>query len=138
MVCAATWQLAGAEATWTTDLPAAKTAAKKDNKLVLIDFTGSDWCGFCIKMHKDVFSTPEFQNYAKTNLVLVEIDFPSRKAQKPALKKANAELKQKFAIKGFPTYIVLDGDGKQLWEQVGYLPGGPSAFIAKLEEAKKK
>jgi thioredoxin-related protein len=123
---------------WSTSLPDAIKAAKETKKAVLIDFTGSDWCSWCVKLKKEVFDTPEFAQYAKDNLVLVELDYPSKKEQSAELKKANAELKTKYAIKGFPTLILLDGDGKELGRQVGYLAGGPKAFTNKIESFKKK
>jgi protein disulfide-isomerase len=126
------------ELTWLTDLPAAQAQAKKENKLVLMDFTGSDWCGWCIKLNREVFNTPEFAKYAKDNLVLVELDFPRNKPQTPALKKANAALQQKHGADGFPTIVVLNGEGKEVWKQVGYMEGGPKAWISKLDGAKKK
>jgi len=130
---------AGAEnLKWLTDLPTAQAQAKKEKKMVFVDFTGSDWCGWCIKLNKEVFTTSEFAEYAKKNLVLVELDFPRSKPQSDALKKANAELQQKHGASGFPTLLVLNGDGKELWKQVGYMAGGPKAWIAKLDEAKKK
>jgi len=129
---------ARAELSWSTDATAALAQAKKDKKLVVMNFTGSDWCGWCIKLKKEVFDTTEFGNYTKDNLVLVEVDFPSKKQQSAALKKANEGLKDKYAAKdGFPTIIVLNSEGKQVWKQVGYMPGGPKAWIAKLDEAKK-
>src|SRR5213594_730237 len=92
---------AGAEELqWLTDLPKAQAKAKEEKKLVLMDFTGSDWCGFCIKLNKEVFSKPEFQEYAKKNLVLVEVDFPTKKELSAELKKANAALKQKYGVNG--------------------------------------
>lgn len=123
---------------WTTDLPAAKSQAKKEAKLVMIDFTGSDWCGWCKKLNAEVFSTKEFADYAAKNLVLVELDFPSKKPQSAELKRANKALKDEYKVRGYPTIIALNGDGKEVWRQPGYMKGGPSAFIAKLEEAKKK
>ena len=126
------------ELTWLTDLPAAQAQAKKEKKLVLMDFTGSDWCGWCIKLNKEVFNTPEFAKYAKDNLVLVELDFPRNKPQTAALKKANEALQAKHGADGFPTIVVLNSDGKEVWKQVGYMPGGPTAWIAKLDDAKKK
>ena len=131
------WQVNAAESTWLTDLPKAQAQAKTDNKIVLLDFTGSDWCGWCMKFKKEVFDTPEFQAYAATNVVLVEVDFPNKKAQSDDLKKANAELKKQYKITGFPTLVVLDKDGKKIGEQVGYSEGGPKAFIAKLEGFKQ-
>jgi protein disulfide-isomerase len=129
---------AHAASEWGTDLPAALEQAKKENKLVLMDFTGSDWCGWCIKLKKDVFDTAEFKEYAKKNLVLVEVDFPSKKKLSPELKKANDALKNKYGASGFPTIVVLNSEGKQVWKQVGYMNGGPTAWIAKLDAAKKK
>jgi thioredoxin-related protein len=130
--------LSAAEATWSTDLPAALAQAKKEKKLVLMDFTGSDWCPPCKALHKEVFSTKEFTDYAKDNLVLVEVDFPRVKKQDAPLKKANQALQAKYNIEGYPTVILLNGEGKQLWKNVGYLPGGPRKFIAEVDKAKKK
>jgi len=130
------WQANAAESTWLTDLPQAQVQAKADKKIVLLDFTGSDWCGWCIKFKKEVLDTPEFQTYAAKNVVLVELDYPNHKEQSADLKKANAALKSKFAINGFPTLIVLDQSGKEIGRQVGYEKGGPSAFIAKLDKFK--
>lgn len=125
-------------AEWLTDLNKALDQAKKEKKVVLIDFTGSDWCGWCIKFKKEVLSTDEFAKYAEKNLVLVELDFPAKKAQPEELKKANEALKQKYDVKGFPTFILLNADGKEIGRQVGYTEGGPAPFIKKIEEWKKK
>jgi protein disulfide-isomerase len=130
------WQVNAAESTWLTDLPKAQAQAKTENKIVLMDFTGSDWCPWCIKFKKEVFDTAEFKDYAAKNVVLVELDYP-RKKQDAALKKANAQLKDQYKISGFPTLVVLDKDGKEIGRQVGYAEGGPKAFIAKLEGYKK-
>ncbi len=121
---------------WFTDLPKAQEQAKAEKKLVMLDFTGSDWCGWCIKLNKEVFSQPEFADYAKKNLVLVEVDFPRNKPQSEALKKANEELQEKYKIEGYPTIIVLDSTGKKLGE-LSYEPG-PKAFIRELEKLKKQ
>lgn len=131
------WQVNAAESTWLTDLPKAQAQAKAENKIVLIDFTGSDWCGWCIKFKKDVLDTPEFKAYAAKNVVLVELDYPSKKEQSAELKKANAALKQQYAVSGFPTLVVLDKNGNEIGRQVGYSKGGPKAFIEKLESYKK-
>ena len=125
-----------AEVQWTTDLPAAQAQAKKDKKLVLVNFTGSDWCGWCKKLQAEVFTTKEFGAYAKDKLVLVEIDFPNQKKQSAELKKANEALQEKYKASGFPTIVALNGDGKEVWRQVGYMPGGPKAWIAKLDSVK--
>ena len=126
-----------AELDWTTDLPKAQAKAKEGSKLVLMDFTGSDWCSWCKKLNKEVFSTPEFAEYAKENLVLVELDFPQTKHQDAALKKANEALSKKYNIEGYPTVIVLNSAGKKVG-QLGYQAGGPKPFIAQLEKLKKK
>jgi len=124
-------------AEWGTDLPTAQAQAKKENKLVLMNFTGSDWCGWCIRLKDEVFNTPDFKAYAAKNLVLVEVDFPRKKQQSAELKKANQALQEKYGIEGFPTIIVLNGDGKQVGK-LGYMKGGPKAFIAELDKLKKK
>ena len=131
------WQLNAAESTWLTDLPKAEAQAKTENKIVLLDFTGSDWCGWGIKFRKEVLDTPEFQAYAEKNVVLVELDYPRKKDQSDDLKKANKALKDQYKIEGFPTLVVLDKAGKEIGRQVGYAEGGPKAFIAKLEGFKK-
>ena len=132
------WQVNAAESAWLTDLPKAQAQAKAENKIVLMDFTGSDWCGWCIKFKKEVLDTAEFQAYAAKYVVLVELDYPNKKVQTDELKTANAALKKQYDIHGFPTLLVLDKDGKEIGRQVGYSEGGPQAFIAKLEKYKKQ
>ena len=125
-----------AEPSWQTDYKKAQEEAKTGKKLLLVDFTGSDWCGWCIKLHREVFSKPEFQEYANKNLVLLEIDFPRAKAQTDLIKKQNEQLASQYQIEGFPTIVVLDGQGQKVG-QLGYMEGGPSAFIAELEKLRK-
>jgi protein disulfide-isomerase len=137
LACGALLQAAADELNWLTDLPKAQAKAKEENKLVMLDFTGSDWCGWCIKLKKEVFSQPAFADYASKSLVLVEVDFPRNKPQSAELKKANAALQDKYKIEGYPTIIVLNSDGKKVGE-LGYQPGGPKAFIAELDKLKKK
>jgi disulfide reductase len=123
---------------WLTSVPKALDKAKAEKKAVLLDFTGSDWCGWCQRLGKEVFSTIEFKEYAAKNLVLVEVDFPERKKQSSELKKANDGLKHKFKVDGYPTLVVLDEEGREIGRQSGYLAGGPKVFIAKLESFKMK
>jgi thioredoxin-related protein len=123
-------------ANWETNYKKAQAEAKQSNKLLLLDFTGSDWCGWCIKLNKEVFSKPEFQDYAKKNLVLVEVDFPRWKSLSPEVQKQNRELAMQYQIEGFPTVVVLNGDGKPVGV-LGYMQGGPEAFIAELEKMRK-
>ena len=135
----ATLQVAvAAEGEWLTDLPKAQAKAKAEKKIVLMDFTGSDWCPPCKALHKNVFTSPVFTQFAKANLVLVEVDFPRSKPQSPTLKRANEALSQKYGIEAYPTVIVLDADGKQLSKETGY--GGTAAkeYVEKLEKLKKK
>jgi thioredoxin-related protein len=127
---------AHAELNWLTDFDAAQAKGKSDNKLVLLNFTGSDWCGWCKRLNAEVFSNPQFQEYAAKNLVLVELDFPRFKQQSEAVKKQNEQLAGKYRIEGFPTVIVLNAGGKVVGE-LGYMPGGPDAFIAALEQMRK-
>jgi protein disulfide-isomerase len=115
-------------ASWQTDIRAAKAQAKREGKTVLVNFTGSDWCGWCIKLKQEVFSQPQFDAYANKHLVLVEIDFPRRTAQSPAVKKANSELAKIAKVSGFPTVLLMDSDGFEIG-RCGYVPGGPAAFI---------
>jgi protein disulfide-isomerase len=122
---------------WATDLPQALAAASSQNKIVVLDFTGSDWCVWCVKFEDDILSQPEFAAYAKTNLVLVKLDFPRKTKQSQALKQANEDLQEKFKVDGFPTYVALSPDGKEIGRQVGYLNGGPETFIALLEQFRK-
>jgi thioredoxin-related protein len=131
-------QTQAADLNWVTDLPKALTQAKADKKLVLLDFTGSDWCVWCIKFEKEALDTDKFADYAKANLELVTLDFPNSKPQSDALKAANAALQKKYSVDGFPTFILLNADGKEIGRQVGYAPGGPEAFIAELDKFGKQ
>ncbi len=121
---------------WGTDYAKALAQAKAEKKNVLLDFTGSDWCPWCIKLDKEVFADPKFQNYAKKNLILVTVDFPQGKEQSAEVKKQNADLQDKFGIQAYPTVVVLSPDGKKVGE-LGYQPGGAEAFLAVLEKVEK-
>src|SRR3954469_19158244 len=80
-----------AEQDWQTDFKKAQEQAKTDKKLLLVDFTGSDWCGWCIKLNREVFSKPEFKDYATKNLVLLEVDFPRAKVLPDSVRRQNQE-----------------------------------------------
>ena len=136
------WGASAAELEWLTDLAKAKSQAKAENKLVLMDFTGSDWCPPCKALKKNVFSSEEFATFAKANLVLVEVDFPHTKSvmekQSAELKKANEALSTKFDIESFPTVVILSSNGKQLSKESGYAGASAKEFIANLEKFLKK
>lgn len=121
---------------WITSYDQGQQEAKANNKLVLLDFTGSDWCGWCVLLDREVFSKPKFKEYASKNLVLVELDFPKTKPVPDTIRTQNVRLAQLYQVQGFPTIIVLNGDG-QLVGEFGYVKGGPDAFIALLEKLRK-
>ena len=129
--------LARAESGWLTDYKKAQQEAKAGNKILLLDFTGSDWCGWCKKFDKEVLLQPQFKDFARDNLVVVELDFPRAKPQSPELRKQNRDLAQQYEIVGFPTIVVLSADGQKLWRYDGYFPDGPTAFIAQLQKLRK-
>jgi thioredoxin-related protein len=127
-------QTQAADLNWITDLPKALTQAKTDKKMILLEFTGSDWCPWCIKFDKEALDTDKFAAYAKGHLELVLLDFPNKTQQSDALKSANAALQKEYKVDGFPTFVLLNSDGKEIGRQVGYAPGGPEAFIAELDK----
>jgi protein disulfide-isomerase len=129
-----------AAADWQTDYGKALQMAKSQNKQVLLDFTGSDWCGPCIELRKQVFSRPEFRAYADKNLILVEVDYPQRKKQSAELKKQNEKLSQQYGIdeKGFPTVVLLDPAGKKVREFTGNEGETTASLIAWIEGKTKK
>jgi thioredoxin-related protein len=122
-----------AESIWLTNFETAQARARSEKKLLLIEFTGSDWCPPCILLERQVFSQPEFKEYAAQHLVLLEVDFPRVKELSDEQKAANEKLAEQYGIYGFPTVVVLDSNGKTLG-QLGYMRGGPKAFIAALEK----
>jgi thioredoxin-related protein len=123
---------------WMDDYAKAVEKAKTENKNLLLDFTGSDWCGYCMALQKEVFNTAKFKDWAKQNVVLVEVDFPHKKLTHK-LEAQNADLKSKYPFNGYPTIVVTDADGKELGRKTGYHPkSGPDAYISELEGAIKK
>jgi thioredoxin-related protein len=121
---------------WLTDFEAAKAQARAENKMLLMLFTGSDWCPPCKMLDRAVFSTPEFAEYATKHLVSLEVDFPRRKPQSPEQRAANQELAGNYGIEGFPTVIVLDPNGQPLG-QFGYVQGlDAKKVIEVLEKAR--
>ena len=120
---------------WVADFDQAAAIAKKEGKALLVDFTGSDWCGWCIRLHKEVFDHEEFLTEAKKMFVLTALDFPRSpdiKAKVPNPER-NEELKNKYGIQGFPTILILTSEG-ELLGQTGYQEGGPTAYIESLKK----
>lgn len=126
------------KAAWLDNYDEALAEAKAGHKIVLMNFTGSDWCPWCIRLDREVFSQPAFQSYAAKNLVLLEVDFPQGKTLPPEVKKQNEDLAARYKVEGFPTVILLDAEGKQLGEPLGYMEGGAEAFIAAVEDQREK
>ena len=130
----------GTDHGWLTNYEEGLKYAKKEKKALLLLFTGSDWCPPCKKLHHDVFDSQEFKDFAKKNLVLVELDFPRKKENKlPAeQQKYNRALSRKFKVRGFPTVIILDADGNELERWVGYRPTEIQNTLDKYTAAIKK
>ena len=132
------------ELEWHTDVSKAINISIENEKPLFFFFTGSDWCGWCIKLQKEVFFKPEFVKWAKNNLTLVELDFPRRKKLDASLQKQNDNLRNMFAVRGYPTgWIVIpeivdkNVNFKRLGSQ-GYVAGGPSAWIKGAEKILEK
>ena len=123
------------ELVWNNNLNKAMEISKKTKKPLLLFFTGSDWCGWCIRLQTEVFKKPEFAAWAKENVVLVEVDFPRRTALSAELTAQNNELQQFFAVQGYPTVWFVNAskvDGKTNFDKLGstgYLAGGPTAWL---------
>ena len=120
---------------WSTDLDKALKQAKTENKCVLVEFTGSDWCPPCIAMRKNVFSKKEFIEAASKNYILVELDFPKGDKE---LKKKNQPLAEKYKIEGFPTVILLTPEGKEFTRFFASQYPKVDAFLAHIDEALEK
>ena len=125
---------------WQTEYDQGLATAKVARKCVLLDFTGSDWCGPCIQMKKAVFAKAAFLNYAKQNLVLVEIDYPRVKTLSENIRKQNERLMHQYGIdkSGFPTVILLNPDGKILGQMEGYAGERPADIIGWVEKLRGK
>lgn len=121
------------EGMWLTDFEKAKQKAAEQGVPILADFSGSDWCGWCIKLDKEVFSTETFKEYAAENLVLFLADFPRGKEQSDSVKEQNQKLAEKYGVRGFPTVLLLDENGDVL-ARTGYQRGGAESYIEHLKE----
>jgi thioredoxin-related protein len=128
--------LASAGEGWLTDFEAAQKLAAEKNLPILVDFSGSDWCGWCIKLDNEVFSQPKFKTYATENLVLFLADFPNSKPQSAEVKKQNSELSEKYGVRGFPTVLLLKADGAVI-NRTGYQAGGAAAYVEHIKKLLK-
>ena len=129
--------LVAVESTWTTGWKDAAAQAATAKRPILADFTGSDWCGWGMKLKREVFTTPEFAEWAGRSVVLLEVDFPRSKPLAADLQRDNQAMAEKYDIEGFPTILILAADGRELG-RLGYLPGGAKAWIAAAEQIMAK
>ena len=120
---------------WYTDVKEASALSIKTKKPMMLFFTGSDWCGWCMRLQKEVFLQPAFTTWAKENVILVELDYPRSKPLTPEIKKQNAEIGQMFAVRGYPTVWLVNPsntNGQIAFERLGstgYVAGGPDKWI---------
>ncbi|MBI5486031.1 MAG: thioredoxin family protein [Deltaproteobacteria bacterium] len=117
---------------WLTSYKGALAASKRTSRPILANFTGSDWCGWCMRLAEEVFDTDTFSDWAKTTVVLLTIDFPDRKRQTAQVKAQNKRLQEKHKVEGYPTVIFLDSAGARIGES-GYESGGAKRWIARAE-----
>ena len=117
---------------WGSNLEVALQKAKEENKAVLVNFTGSDWCVWCQKLSAEVFSKSDFEDYADKNLILVRLDFPRNIEQSAETKMYNNQLAQRYGVQGFPTVLLFNSQGKMVL-QTGYQPGGPVSYVNHLK-----
>ena len=130
-----TYAIEAQELVWNNNLKNAIEVSKKTKKPLLLFFTGSDWCGWCIRLQTEVFKTPEFVKWANENVVLVELDFPRRTVLAPEITEQNNQLQQFFAVQGYPTVWFVNAtvnEGKINIDKLGttgYLAGGPKVWL---------
>lgn len=117
---------------WETDFEAAKARAAKEKKTILMNFTGSDWCGWCKRLDREVFSQEAFQNFAASNLILVKIDFPKYVKQTEEVKNRNWKLAERYGVSGFPAILLVDATGTEKL-RTGYIGGGPDQYVNHLK-----
>jgi thioredoxin-related protein len=127
-----------AQLPWITDFAKAQTLAVREQKLLLMDFTGSDWCQPCKNLKRYLLETREFADYASSNLVLLEVDFPRWTSLPEPQKKANEALQAEYAVEGFPTLILLAPQGKVIGRQAGVQQTKPAELIAWIEDMRRQ
>ena len=129
--------LAGGEG-WTSDFEAAKKQAAESKKDLLLNFTGSDWCGWCIKLVDEVFKHDAFKDGVKDTFVLVELDFPKDKTKvSDEVREQNQKLNEKYGVQGYPTILLTDAEGRP-YAATGYQAGGPEKYVEHLNELRAK
>lgn len=128
--------LSAQELTWHTDINKAIELSLKENKTLFLFFTGSDWCGWCIRLQNEVFKKPEFVQWAQKNVILVELDYPKRKKLEAQLTQQNLELQNMFGVRGYPTVWFANPEKKkdksinlQQLGKTGYVAGGPDKWL---------
>lgn len=128
------------ETKWLTDFDEAAKLSQKKNKPILANFTGSDWCGYCIRLDKAVFNTSEFKKWAKKNVILLKLDFPRKTKLSAKLQKQNYALQQAFGVRGFPTIWLFEvGEGKDPKKELnplgktGYVKGDAKKWIKTID-----
>lgn len=143
-VVLASFAIQAQELKWETDINKAIAASTTSKKPMLLFFTGSDWCGWCIRLQKEVLKTTEFKTWAAKNVVLVELDYPRSVPQSDAIKAQNEALQQTFGIQGFPTVYFATAkqkNGKPSFTALGstgYVAGGPKAWLAEANKILNK
>lgn len=123
--------------TWETNFEKAKVTATKEHKYILLNFSGSDWCGPCIRMHKEVFDNDAFQQFASQKLVMMNADFPRQKKNQLSkdLQKQNDQLADRYNSKGsFPMTALLDANGNVLRSWEGFPKESPDEFLNELKD----
>ena len=119
---------------WIEDFSVAREMAAKEGKNILLVFSGSDWCGWCVRMDREVYSDKKFMAKAKEDFILVMIDTPANKSiLSKVAERQNPELLKKYGIRGFPCSVVVTPDGSEVKRFSGYQRGGPAAFLEELQ-----
>jgi uncharacterized protein YyaL (SSP411 family) len=130
------WLLSGWWTTeWHHDLREAENIAKSEHRFILLNFSGSDWCGPCIRMHKEIFNDDDFRRFSDSSLVMVNADFPRMRKNQLSSKQQelNNAMADQYNPKGkFPLTLLLTADGKVLRTWDGFPDGGPGTFAQQV------
>ena len=118
---------------WNDNFGKAQEEAQKTGKPILMLFTGSDWCGFCIRMDKDAFSKPGFQKFIQANFVMFKADFPRRTKLQPGIAAQNRDLARQYGVRGYPTVLIVNAEGAVL-AKTGFIRGNEKAYRAEYEK----